>query len=71
MTKTFHNLSNHKTDSRKFGGVIYQSDFETSRPNGHIAERIENDFRFDRQCERNAITRDNLRKDVNNGKINI
>ena len=57
MTRIFHNLSKHETDSRKFGGVIYQSDFETNRPNGHIAERIENDFRFDRQCERNTIAK--------------
>lgn len=47
-----------------FGGLIYQSDFETdgSKRKNHtgesvIARRIASDQRFDEQCRRNIINR--------------
>ena len=42
-----------------FGGVIHESDFDTSmvgrhRNKSYIADRIARDLVFDRQCQRNC-----------------
>lgn len=58
MTET----SIFKKDNRRFGGIIYSNDYETSRPNGNIAKRIANDLRFDDRCKRNSELRDRYSK---------
>lgn len=50
-------------DNRKFGGVICQSDFDTRRPAGNIAQRIESDFYFDRRLKINTELRDKAGKE--------
>ena len=50
---------NYKTNHTRFGGRIYESDFETDyrgkdNLNGsEIAKRIASDMRFDEQCRKN------------------
>ncbi len=50
-------------DHTTFGGIIYQSDFETNyrgkdNNNGFsIAQRIINDLKFDEQCRKNIENR--------------
>lgn len=59
MTKTFNTTDICKTDHSMFGGIIYQSDFNTDyrkkdTPHGSaIASRIAQDYRFDQQCQKN------------------
>ena len=53
MKKTIYNIINSTADHRKFGGIVYPSDFNTSYTNGSFASRTANDFRFDEQCRKN------------------
>ncbi len=47
----------YKTDCTRYGGRLYVSDFDTSYPNGRIAERIVIDSKFDEQCRKNIANR--------------
>lgn len=47
------------TDRTRYGGRLYASDFDTSYPNGRIAERIIIDGKFDEQCKKNTANRQN------------
>ena len=47
----------YQTDYTKFGGKIYASDFDTTYPNGRIAERISYDIKFDEECRKNIANR--------------
>lgn len=47
----------YKTDPTRYGGRLYASDFDTSYPNGRIAERIVIDSKFDEQCRKNIANR--------------
>lgn len=65
MTATDNRSGFHKADHSTFGGVIYQSDFETdhrcnsksNRAVSTIAQRIMSDRKFDEQCKRNIEIR--------------
>ena len=52
MTETLKRVTGYNSDHSTFGGIIYPSDFDTSYTNGNIAQRIENDNRFDKQCRK-------------------
>ena len=59
MTQKTNKYGIYEVDHTKFGGIIYPSDFNTDyrgkdNTNGSlIAQRIERDKRFDKQCKRN------------------
>lgn len=58
----------YNVDHSTFGGIIYQSDFETDyrgkdNNNGSsIAQRIVSDLKFDEQCRKNIENRERDRK---------
>lgn len=70
ITATNNRSGFHKADNSTFGGIIYQSDFETdhkcnsksNNPVSTIAQRIMSDQRFDEQCKRNIEIRTANRK---------
>ena len=59
MTRNYYRTENYNTDTTRFGGIIYYSDFNTDfrgkeNTNGsEIARRIMSDRKFDMQCKRN------------------
>lgn len=55
MTTFFYQKKTTKTNNTIFGGLICLSDFDTTSPRGNIAERIEQDKRFDEQCRKNRL----------------
>lgn len=61
--REFYYTENFNINHSTYGGEIYLSDFETdyrgkNNTNGSmIAKRIEKDFRFDKECIKNAIFR--------------
>ena len=64
MTTTFYRTGNYKPDHTTFGGLIYQSDFNTdysgnSTNGSSIAAKIASDWRFDESCKKktNDITK--------------
>lgn len=68
MTETKFYTENHKPDHTKYGGTIYNYDFDTEykrKPGEYegsdIAKRIGNDMKFDEQCRRNLTDRKNGR----------
>ncbi len=64
MTENFYTTNEFNVDRSTFGGVIYQSDFETdyrgkdSNNGSSIASRISSDLRFDEQCRKNIENRE-------------
>ena len=64
MPKEFYRTGNYKVDHTTFGGLIYQSDFNTdysgnANANGSVvAAKIASDWRFDESCKKgnNTIT---------------
>lgn len=66
MTEKFNRYNIREVDHTKFGGIIYESDFyttkrkETNNYNGSpIADRIIRDRRFDERCKKNILSRKN------------
>ncbi len=65
MKEPFYKAKRFKADHSTFGGLIYQSDFETDykgkdNKNGStIAFRILSDLKFDDQCRKNIERRKN------------
>ena len=65
MNKTFYRTGRYKVNHNQFGGFIYPSDFNTDhrgkehRNGSAIAIRIANDSKFDEQCRKNIINRQN------------
>lgn len=63
-TRTICNTFKHTYQSNTFGGIIYESDFDTEyrvqEANGSsfIASRIASSWKFDQQCLRNSELRD-------------
>ncbi len=59
----FYTTVNYKPNHSTFGGIIYQSDFETdyrgkdNKKGSSIAQRIISDRRFDEQCRKNIESR--------------
>lgn len=60
-------------DPTKFSGLLYESDFDTyQKPykgmskGSYIAERIMSDWRFDKVCCQNILTRDRVRPSMIN-----
>ena len=62
MPKEFYRTGNYKVDHATFGGLIYQSDFNTdysgnTNANGSsIAARIASDWIFDESCKKGNNT---------------
>lgn len=73
MTKIFYKNGNYNTDHTKFGGFIYLSDFQTDHKgrdntNGSsIASRIARDQRFDEECKKNLLFRQNGTENAEKG----
>lgn len=58
MNKTVTITSRNHKYANTYGGNIYQSDFNTSyEGNRNIAERIINDWSFDKKCKENIKNR--------------
>ena len=63
MKNQFYDIRVNMTNHRKFGGLIYESDFctklkkESNRNGSSIAQRIASDMKFDEQCKRNMKTK--------------
>lgn len=65
ITDTNNGPGFYKADHSTFGGIIYQSDFDTDHRSmiksnktvSPIAQRIISDRRFDEQCKRNLEIR--------------
>lgn len=63
MTETFYRTGRHEIDHSTFGGLIYSSDFNTDysgkdhMDGSSIALRIANDWKFDKQCQKNREER--------------
>ena len=65
MPNEFYRTGNYKVDHTTFGGIIYQSDFNTdysgnTNANGSVvASKIASDWRFDGLCKKktNDITK--------------
>lgn len=67
MAENFYRTETFDKEHTHFGGIIYPYDFETEYYNGrNIANRIASDWRFDAQCKKNEIARENQRKDKKN-----
>lgn len=58
-TDTLYLSKKHRT----FGGYIYIEDFYTDYPPGNIANRITQDWKFDKMCQKNCEIRDSKRKE--------
>ena len=62
MPKEFYRTGNYKVDNTTFGGLIYQSDFNTdysgnTNANGSVvASKIASDWRFDESCKKGSNT---------------
>ncbi len=67
MTRIY-TTENYNVDHSTFGGIIYQSDFETNyrgkdnNKGSSIASRIASDLRFDQQCKKNIENRERNKK---------
>lgn len=57
MTENFYTTETFDKDHRHFGGIIYESDFNTEYCNNNIAQRIESDFRRERSLRKDQIKR--------------
>lgn len=61
MTNIIYRTGRVNTNPSTFGGIIYASDFETEyypEHGRHIADRIASDWKFDKQCKKNELSRD-------------
>ena len=56
-------MAKYIRDNTKFGGLIYESDFNTEcgATSKHLVQRIVRDWAFDKQCLRNAQERERRR----------
>lgn len=59
MPETFYRTGNYKGNHTTYGGIICFSDFNTNYTNGNIADRIANDKKFDEQCRKNILNKQN------------
>lgn len=64
MTNRNYYTETYKPDHTKYGGRIYNYDFDTDyrrepgeREGSDIAKRIATDMKFDEQCKRNLINK--------------
>ena len=78
MTETFYRVRSYKTDRSEFGGIIYQSDFNTnsrgqqSQNGSDIAKRIMSDRKWMKELIRNAGSNDNnKRKERRNKNVEV
>lgn len=68
MTKNFHKTETYDKEHLHFGGIIYSSDYNTDyrrKNNTHgspIAKHIADDKRFDEQCRKNVLDKQNYRR---------
>lgn len=63
----FYSTGTYKHDPTTFGGLIYESDFNTdfrgkNEKSSTIASRIMADMKFDKQCKQFAESRDKNKK---------
>lgn len=68
MPEEFYRTGNY-ADHTRFGGLIYESDFNTeyrkdaSKSGSSIAKDIISDWKFDEDCRKNALNRDETKKE--------
>ena len=62
MTENFYRIGRTNVDHSTFGGEITLYDFEGHRTLANMADKILQDWSFDRQCYRNAELRENAKK---------
>ena len=55
MTENYYKIQAYQSDPATFSGLISFSDFNTNYPNGHIADRIAADLKFNEWLKRTAI----------------
>ena len=56
MTKNNY-ISKYKRDNSRFGGIIYDGNFDVYHSLSDIAARIASDIRFDERCRKNIEMR--------------
>ena len=59
MTKTFYRTGVYEKNSAEYAGRIYASDFYAKNSLSDIAARIISDRKFDDQCRKNLLGRQN------------
>lgn len=57
MMTRFYETENYNVDHSTFGMNIYKGDFDGWHSMSDIADRIISDWKFDKQCKRNAENR--------------
>ena len=74
MGMVFNSSEFSHTDHHKFGGMVYESDFNTNFHDSYVVQRIITDTLFDIQCVKNAKFRDKnekYKREKANGKDDI
>lgn len=59
-------INNHKHDNSRFGGIIYNGDFDEYHSLSDIATRIISDLKFDELCRKNIENRKRAKEIKNN-----
>ena len=67
-TRNYYTTSSNYTDHTRFGGNIYNYDYEGYNSMSDIASRIVSDWKFDEKCRNNAKNRDRARNYKNGVK---
>ena len=59
MTETIKKFEIYKVDHSTFGGTICASDFDRKTSLSDVASRIESNKKFDEQCRKNILNKQN------------
>lgn len=59
--RNYYTTSSNYTDHTRFGGNIYNYDYEGYNSMSDIASRIISDWKFDEKCRKSAENRDRAR----------
>ena len=62
MTRNYYITGNYKPDHSTCGSKIYNYDFDGYVSITSMAERIISDWKFDKDCKKNAENRDRNKK---------
>lgn len=58
MTTQLYGTEEYNTDYSNYGGRIYNGDYDNYHSMSDMARRIALDLKFDEQCRKNTIARD-------------
>ena len=61
-TRNYYTTPSNYTDHTRFGGNIYNYDYEGYNSMSDIASRIISDWKFDEKCRKTAENRDESKK---------